>query len=152
METPIIVLEECHLEAVCALEKLCFSSPWSEEQFKDAIHSSHFLLYGYFDNELLLAYLLVSQVGDYCEIVNIATNPNYRRKGYAYKLLDDFFQQNNPKNNPKNNLMSIETVLEVRSQNIAAQELYKKFGFVHIHTRKNYYADNGDSAFVMKRK
>ena len=143
MKTPIIGLEECHIEAVCALEKLCFSSPWSEEQFRDALGASHFHLYGYFANDLLIAYLLVSQIEDYCEIINIATHPNHRKKGYAYQLLEKFFQQSN--------MINTQTVLEVRSQNIAAQKLYKKFDFVQIHIRKNYYDDNGDDAFVMER-
>ena len=150
MKTPIILLQECHLHAVSVLERLCFSSPWNESQFKDAMHSAHFHLYGYFDDDLLLAYLLVSQVDDYFEIINIATHPENRRKGYAYNLLDYFFKQHDE--TKIETIINTQTILEVRSKNIAAQELYKKFGFVQIHVRKNYYDDNGDDALVMEHK
>ena len=143
MQTPIILLQECHLKAVCALENICFSSPWNEEEFKKALYSTHFRLYGYVEKELF-AYLLVSQIGEYCEIINIATNPNHRKKGYASQLLDNFFKQEC--------MINTQVVLEVRSQNIHAQNLYKKFGFVQIHLRKSYYEDNGEDALVMERK
>ena len=43
-----------------------------------------------------------------------------------------------------------ETVmLEVRADNPRAQELYSRFGFVKIHTRKRYYRDGVD-AWVMR--
>ncbi len=138
METPII-LEECHLEAVCALEKKYFSHPWSEEQFLEALHSPHYNLCGYIKENQVLVYLLTSTIDDYCEIINIATDKEHRRKGYAYQVLDYFFKEAG----------NTHTVLEVRSQNIAAQELYKKFGFTQIHIRKNYYDD--DDALVMER-
>lgn len=128
---------------MCVLETLCFSSPWSEEQFKNALYSPHFYLYAYFENELLLAYLVVSKIEEYCEIINIATHPQHRKKGFAFKLLDNLFQQDF--------MVNTQTILEVRSQNIAAQNLYKKFSFIQIHIRKTYYEDNGDDAFVMER-
>ena len=39
--------------------------------------------------------------------------------------------------------------LEVRAGNQGAQELYKKYGFARVGTRKGYYTDNNEDAFVM---
>ena len=39
--------------------------------------------------------------------------------------------------------------LEVSVENQAAIELYEKFGFEKIHTRKNYYGT--EDAYVMER-
>lgn len=42
-----------------------------------------------------------------------------------------------------------EILLEVRSDNPRAQELYRRFGYEHIHTRPGYYAD-GHDALIMR--
>lgn len=39
--------------------------------------------------------------------------------------------------------------LEVRQSNLAAQTLYRKYGFREIGTRKAYYSDNREDAVVM---
>ena len=39
--------------------------------------------------------------------------------------------------------------LEVRKSNLAAQTLYRKYGFREIGTRKAYYSDNREDAVVM---
>jgi ribosomal-protein-alanine N-acetyltransferase len=39
--------------------------------------------------------------------------------------------------------------LEVRTSNTAAQELYRRFGFVPGGIRRNYYADVGEDALIM---
>jgi ribosomal-protein-alanine N-acetyltransferase len=39
--------------------------------------------------------------------------------------------------------------LEVRVSNIAAQQLYLKYGFQPVGTRKRYYTDNGEDALIM---
>jgi ribosomal-protein-alanine N-acetyltransferase len=39
--------------------------------------------------------------------------------------------------------------LEVRESNRAAQSLYRKYGFTVVSTRRGYYSDNNENAFVM---
>jgi ribosomal-protein-alanine N-acetyltransferase len=39
--------------------------------------------------------------------------------------------------------------LEVRESNIAAQKLYRKYGFTTVSTRNSYYTDNHENALVM---
>jgi ribosomal-protein-alanine N-acetyltransferase len=39
--------------------------------------------------------------------------------------------------------------LEVRESNVAAQQLYRKYGFTTVTTRKGYYSDNNENALVM---
>ena len=42
--------------------------------------------------------------------------------------------------------------LEVRTSNIAAINLYKKFGFKIFMLRKNYYEDDGEDALCMVKE
>jgi ribosomal-protein-alanine N-acetyltransferase len=37
----------------------------------------------------------------------------------------------------------------VRESNTIAQQLYRKYGFTTVATRKGYYSDNNESALVM---
>jgi ribosomal-protein-alanine N-acetyltransferase len=39
--------------------------------------------------------------------------------------------------------------LEVRESNVGAQQLYRKYGFTTVTTRKGYYSDNNENALVM---
>ena len=39
--------------------------------------------------------------------------------------------------------------LEVRESNVVAQQLYRKYGFTTVTTRKAYYSDNNENALVM---
>jgi len=74
------------------------------------------------------------------EILNLAVAPRCRRMGVATALL-----QNELKNCATH-------FLEVRESNMAARELYRKFGFVEIGRRSNYYQAPPERAIVMKMK
>jgi len=39
--------------------------------------------------------------------------------------------------------------LEARESNEVAQNLYRKYGFTTVSTRRAYYSDNGENAVVM---
>ena len=39
--------------------------------------------------------------------------------------------------------------LEVRESNVGARQLYRKYGFTTVSTRRGYYSDNGENALVM---
>ncbi|HEX4659528.1 MAG TPA: GNAT family N-acetyltransferase, partial [Streptosporangiaceae bacterium] len=44
-----------------------------------------------------------------------------------------------------------EVFLEVRTDNMRAQRLYRRYGFVEIGIRKGYYQPSGADALVMRR-
>lgn len=141
MEYPVIKITEKHLTRVAELESLCFPCPWNIEQFQHALQDDFTELFGICtEDENVVAYLLCSVAGDYAEILNIATHPSQRRKGYAKKLLSFWLRQKH--------IQGIHIILEVRAKNLPAQNLYGLFGFKKIHVRKNYYPD--DDALVMQ--
>jgi len=75
------------------------------------------------------------------EILNLAVSRAFRRQGVASALI-----QHELKRHPG------EFFLEVRESNLAAQELYRKFGFVEIGRRPQYYQAPPETAIVMKMK
>jgi ribosomal-protein-alanine N-acetyltransferase len=87
---------------------------------------------------MVVAWLLVDEV----HIATIATHPEFRRHGIASRLLSNIL------------LHGIEegaqtSFLEVRESNLAAQEMYRKFGYEVAGRRRRYYRDNDEDAILM---
>ncbi len=85
MEYPVIKITEKHLTRVAELESLCFPCPWNIEQFQHALQDDFTELFGICtEDEGVVAYLLCSVVGDYAEILNIATHPRACEKAFVF--------------------------------------------------------------------
>jgi [ribosomal protein S18]-alanine N-acetyltransferase len=76
---------------------------------------------------------------DELEILNVAVDPSFRRRGVARMLVGQLLA------NFRGN-----AYLEVRASNIAARKLYHSLGFEAVGVRSNYYDTPGESAIVMK--
>jgi ribosomal-protein-alanine N-acetyltransferase len=76
---------------------------------------------------------------DELEILNVAVDPPYRRRGVGRSLIQELVVKY-----PGN------VFLEVRQSNFAAQKLYHSLGFQVIAVRQNYYYSPDESAIVMK--
>lgn len=127
---------------VARLEALCFSLPWSEEQLQKALSEAHFIVYGLRLQGELLAYLSVFHLPGELEVLNVATHPKARRRGYARRLLELALSI-------ARHLNLERAVLEVRQYNAPAQHLYAQLGFQQVGIRKKYYTDTGEDALVM---
>ena len=71
------------------------------------------------------------------EILNLAIEPDYRRRGIARALL-------------RERIKSGAWFLEVRESNLPAIRLYESLGFRPVGHRNNYYFDPREPAIVMK--
>lgn len=76
--------------------------------------------------------------------MNIVVKKKYRRQGIGEKLLENLINMSKEMNFDSLNL-------EVNSKNRPALEMYKKFGFEQIGSRKKYY-NNKDDAILMKKQ
>lgn len=99
------------------------------------------------DNNYLLlvddtvsSYLIGIIEMDEFEIIEVATSVDKRRMGLATSLIESITTF-------ENNIKVI--LLEVRTKNIAARNLYDKLGFVFYRERKNYYKD--DDCLCLKK-
>jgi ribosomal-protein-alanine N-acetyltransferase len=131
------------LAQVIEIDKASFSLPWPERSFRFEITDNPASRAWVAEADgnivgMIVAWLLV----DEAHVATIATHPDFRRQGIASKLLIHALR-----------LMQGEgaktSVLEVRESNIAAQEMYRKFGFAESGRRPRYYKDNGEDAILM---
>jgi len=76
---------------------------------------------------------------DEIEILNVAVDPPFRRRGAARALIQEMIGRNRGK-----------VYLEVRQSNLAARKLYHSLGFEAIGVRQDYYSGPVESAIVMK--
>ncbi len=139
----VATLGVADLGGVMELERLCFRTRWTREQFLLGLERGAFRILGIRERGVLIAYAAFSVIAGEMEIMNIATHPFHRRKGLGSRLLADVLA-----------LCRAEGVdegfLEVRRSNTGAIDLYEKFGFIKIGTRKNYYPDNKEDALLFR--
>jgi len=131
------------LTEVMDLERLCFRTHWTRDQFLLGLERGAFHILGIRSNDALLAYVAFSLIAGEMEVMNIATHPKHRRKGLAALLLARALEISCKKS-------AQQAFLEVRRSNHGAIDLYQKFGFIQVGVRKNYYPDNSEDALLFR--
>jgi ribosomal-protein-alanine N-acetyltransferase len=129
----IVPMTKASAAYTAELEKICFSSPWSEEILCEAISrpESEFLC-AFIDGEFA-GYAGMICVLDEGQICNVAVCPLFRRMGVGEALMAA------QRRAAVSRGLSV-MMLEVRASNIAAQRLYEKLGWEKVGVRKNFYA------------
>ena len=128
--------------AIAALEAEIFSDPWSERDICDTICTEGAMCYSAIKDGVPVAYIIGRIIAPEAEIYRIATHPEHRGRGIAYRLLDYAVKTERGRGLER-------LFLEVRSKNLAALSLYRAYGFEKIGIRKNYYKNPDDDAIVM---
>jgi len=130
------------LPRILEIERLSFSQPWSLNSFRRELSLSFSRTYlAVIDGEIA-GYLCRWLVAGEVHILNIAVHPGIRRRGVASALLAETVDE-------AIRVQAELMILEVRRSNLAAQQLYRRFGFVHRRLRRNYYGA-GEDALVME--
>ena len=125
-------------QEISLIESRIHRNPWSQEQIKESFQNKNNLVIGVFNQDELIGYCFILIAQTEAEILNIAIDINFQRKGLGEILLKECFER--LKSQQAKNLF-----LEVRQSNHAAKNLYSKIGFKTIGIRKNYYSDNEDA-------
>ena len=133
-----------HLDAVCNLEELCFSVPWTRGMFGEELSFSFAAYYVAETGGEIVGYGGIHIAADEGNITNIAVRPDMRRQGIAKKLLEHII-------NAAERAGVKYMTLEVRESNTPARELYSRFGFTDAGRRGRYYVDPAEDAVVMAR-
>lgn len=136
------------LEDVIALDQLSFNLPWPKSAFKYELNenplSRLWVATNQHPNEStrIVGVIVIWLILDEMHIATIAVHPDYRQQGIAKKLLAVAIENAIQRG-------MVQATLEVRASNLAAQSLYKRFGFNIVGQRHHYYQDNGEDAIIM---
>lgn len=145
MSIKIVPMDASHLDGIAAIEKLCFSAPWSRSMLEEELYNDcAAYLVAEDEQETVVGYAGIQVVLDEGYITNVAVLPQQRREHIASTLLKVFFDFA-----LAHDLSFI--TLEVRPSNTAAIALYEKFGFVEVGRRKNYYERPKEDALIMTK-
>jgi ribosomal-protein-alanine N-acetyltransferase len=131
------------IPAVVDLDQKSFSLPWPERSFRYELtdNPASRCWVAELDGKvvgMLVAWLIV----DEAHVATVATHPDYRRRGIGRRLLAYALRH----------IMqdgAHSSFLEVRESNLAAQEMYRKFGYEVTGRRRRYYRDNDEDAILM---
>ena len=144
MKRKLVPMDRSHLPQVLAIERACFSKPWSEQTFADELYNDAVsLVVAEGEDGAVLGYGEVRAILDEGTLEKIAVAPAYRRQGVAEAILSAFLRFGQA------HLAFL--TLEVRETNAPAIALYEKLGFEPVGRRKNYYRQLHEDALLMTR-
>jgi [ribosomal protein S18]-alanine N-acetyltransferase len=131
------------VSAVVDLDQKSFSLPWPERSFRFELtdNPASRCWVAELDGEVV-GMIVVWLIVDEAHVATLATHPDHRRQGIGKRLLAHAL----------GNLMADgarSSFLEVRESNLAAQEMYRKFGYEATGRRRRYYRDNDEDAILM---
>ena len=128
---------------VSRIERASFTTVWPTDAFYNELSTNK--LAHYFVGKLdgrIVAYGGIWVILEDSHITTVAVDPNLRGRGLGeamvLKLIDEGIERG-----------AAWMTLEVRESNVSAQQLYRKYGFTTVTTRKGYYSDDNESALVM---
>lgn len=141
----IIKMDASHICAIAAIEKLCFSDPWSENSISGELSSrlSHWLVA--VERGEVLGYIGSQSVLGQSDMMNVAVHPDHRRKGVAEALILALSADLKAAGNQC-------LTLEVRASNAPAIALYEKLGFDTVGRRPGYYRHPKEDALIMRKE
>ena len=119
------------LPEILQIENECHYSPWSKNNFVDAINAKN-LFTVIKSNNIVVGYSVSLVTLDECQLLNIAVKRDHQKMGLGRMMLEILINYCK-----ENNLINI--FLEVRYSNTSAISLYNKIGFNELGVRNNYY-------------
>jgi ribosomal-protein-alanine N-acetyltransferase len=140
-------LQETDMAQVLDIEKQAYSHPWTRGNFTDALRSAYpaqMLCAG----PNVLGYLVAMKGVDEVHLLNLTVAPDFQRQGWARLMMEGLVLWSRGQG-------ARQLWLEVRVSNERALEVYRRFGFVQMGVRKQYYPlapNRREDAVVMSLK
>jgi ribosomal-protein-alanine N-acetyltransferase len=169
---PLVVepMQLAHVPAIMEIERESFSLPWPEGAYRHELRHNELAHYYVLrprsatrsivlmpiwqrlwraiwrrpptNTGLILGYGGFWLMYDEAHISTLAIRVAWRRLGLGELLLVALLDE-------AQRLRASRATLEVRVSNVAAQNLYAKYGFEQVGRRKGYYADNREDALIL---
>jgi len=132
-----------HLKQVAEVERRSFSSVWPFGAFFSELFNKRAYYIVALIDDKVVGFAGIWTVADEAHITTIAVDPDWRGRKIGERLLIDLLKEARRQG-------AEYAILEVRVSNTIAQNLYHKYDFKIAYTRKAYYSDNREDAFVMR--
>ena len=129
------------------IERLSFATPWPSYAFEQELTGNRLARYvvarvGSGAMERVVGFAGVWLMVDEAHITTFGVHPEWRRQGIGAGLMIRLLEL-------AEELGARRMTLEVRAGNLAAQALYRRFGFEVAGRRPHYYTDDGEDALIM---
>ena len=132
-----------HVRKVLTIERRVYPRPWSASLFFSELAQKNTRSYVVARHEgEVVGYAGMMLTGLEAHITNIAVDPDLHSLKIGTRLLLRMVTEAIARG-------SEQVSLEVRTSNRVAQSLYERFGFEVVSTRKGYYVETNEDAFVM---
>lgn len=141
----IVTMTSCHVPQVAALEKECFSDPWSQRSVASELENPLALWLVWEEDGKVLGYVGSQTVLDETDMMNVAVSAQTRRRGIAQALVEALVIQLKQQG-------SRCLTLEVRASNAPAICLYEKLGFRQVGRRPNYYSHPKEDGLILRKE
>jgi len=144
--TARVVVDPMRLEDVAAvheIERLSFRTPWPAYAFEQELRGNRLARYVVARaGDSIVGFAGVWLMVDDAHVTTFGVHPDWRRQGIGRQLMLNVSELSSA-------IGARRMTLEVRVSNVAAQALYRAFGFEIAGRRPRYYTDDGEDALVM---
>jgi [ribosomal protein S18]-alanine N-acetyltransferase len=140
----LIIRNMLHSDLPCVLEieRLLFSTPWSEDSFLNEIYKKYAISKVAVVDGDVIGYICANFILHEAHILNLAVLPAFQRRGVATALMNGSLEELKQKG-------CVFMYLEVRASNTGARRFYELFGFKVTDVRKKYYINPNEDALLM---
>jgi ribosomal-protein-alanine N-acetyltransferase len=128
-------MEEADIETVMKIERKSFDSPWSKRSFMQYVRQGDAFVVRTAHN-VIVGYVLIKRKGNSIVLYKMATDPEYRRKGFGRFITD--WAKKFAKVQSATRLL-----LHARESNHQAIEFYKNTGFKFIQKIPDHFKKTG---------
>lgn len=133
------------MDAVAALEREVFTTPWEADTFRSMLERSDGELFVVDDPEAgVVGYAVLWCVLEQGELANIAVTPEHRGRGLGSELMDRVLERARERG-------VTYLFLEVRESNERAVRMYARRDFMEMGRRPDYYRRPKEDALVLMK-
>lgn len=144
-EQPLAIepMTQADVPEVLRIERASFATQWPADAFYSELAANKLAHYfvGRFDGAIV-AYGGIWVILEDAHVTTIAVDDRFRGRRFGEAMLLHLVDEAIARG-------ASWMTLEVRESNTVAQQLYRKYGFVTVTSRKAYYSDNNENALVM---
>ena len=132
------------IKEIVEFDLLCFPNDyWNEGEWEELLSDDRSIYYGLLDNDKLVGDIFIYNwqgEKDYIKIMNLAVHPDYRKQGWAHKLLHHAEKE-------MLNIGMNRFCGETRESNKAMQNVFEGCDYRLDRVEENYYDKPDESAY-----